>query len=414
MASIRGADFGGATFKDDADFFQATFKSPARFSEATFEADADFSSAAFEDHAYFSEATFKHNTVFSKAKFKAGAYFFQATFKGHAPVLGPMVVKGTLSLDEAQFATPARIEADAITLSCRRGRFLGGVWFILGRSFVVLDESDLSAASLLTGLSAPVDGSMTVPEQPKLLSLQRANVAGLTLGNVNLADCRFAGAHNLDKLRLAADVDFGLSPVMARWERRQVIAEESAWRAERGRRHWIAPAWPDRTMPGDRPKALSPGVIAGLYRALRKAREDAKDEPGAADFYYGEMEMRRHDHGAADTTSGGGSRGLVARSVLFAYWLVSGYGLRAWRSLTALAVVTALFALAFERWGFLTPLEPDSYWTSLLFAFRSTISLADAQVKLTAWGSFFQALLRLTGPVLLGLTLLALRGRVKR
>jgi hypothetical protein len=32
--------------------------------------------------------------------------------------------------------------------------------------------------------------------------------------------------------------------------------------------------------------------IAGLYRALRKGREDARDEPGAADFYYGEMEMR--------------------------------------------------------------------------------------------------------------------------
>ena len=38
---------------------------------------------------------------------------------------------------------------------------------------------------------------------------------------------------------------------------------------------------------------LEPGQIAGLYRELRKGREDAKDEPGAADFYYGEMEMRR-------------------------------------------------------------------------------------------------------------------------
>jgi hypothetical protein len=30
-----------------------------------------------------------------------------------------------------------------------------------------------------------------------------------------------------------------------------------------------------------------------LYRALRKGREDTKDEPEAADFYYGEVEMRR-------------------------------------------------------------------------------------------------------------------------
>jgi hypothetical protein len=31
-----------------------------------------------------------------------------------------------------------------------------------------------------------------------------------------------------------------------------------------------------------------------VYRQLHKGREDAKNEPGAADFYYGECEMRRH------------------------------------------------------------------------------------------------------------------------
>ena len=127
-----------------------------------------------------------------------------------------------------------------------------------------------------------------------MLSLQRANVAGLALGNVDLADCRFAGAHNLDKLRLEAGAVFGLSPAVAGWERRQVIAEEVAWRAARTRPgRWSAPEWLDM----DEPEVLSPGAVAVLYRALRKSREDAKDEPGAADFYYGEMEMRRHDRG---------------------------------------------------------------------------------------------------------------------
>jgi hypothetical protein len=32
-----------------------------------------------------------------------------------------------------------------------------------------------------------------------------------------------------------------------------------------------------------------------VYRALCKAFEDSKNEPGAANFYYGGMEMRRHD-----------------------------------------------------------------------------------------------------------------------
>ena len=170
---------------------------------------------------------------------------------------------------------------------------------------------------------------------------------------------------------------------------------------------WSAPEWP---VSGDEPEPLSSGAVAVLYRALRKSREDAKDEPGAADFYYGEMEMRRHDRGE-DNANGRWSRGLVSRGVLTAYWLVSGYGLRAWRSLAALAAVMAVSAGVFRLWGFT---HPASYWKSLLFAFRSTLSLTDAQVTLTAWGGLFQAILRLTGPVLLALTFLALRGRVKR
>jgi hypothetical protein len=79
-----------------------------------------------------------------------------------------------------------------------------------------------------------------------------------------------------------------------------------------------------------------------------------------------------------------------------------------------LAAITALFAIAFHFVGFAKPPQPASYWTSMLYSFRATVSLTDSNVQLTAWGQLLQALLRLTGPVLLGLALLALRGRVKR
>jgi hypothetical protein len=53
-----------------------------------------------------------------------------------------------------------------------------------------------------------------------------------------------------------------------------------------------------------------------------QGREDAKDEPGAADFYYGEMEMRRHAGRPIDTNSdnptGEASRGQVKRAILTA------------------------------------------------------------------------------------------------
>jgi hypothetical protein len=62
------------------------------------------------------------------------------------------------------------------------------------------------------------------------------------------------------------------------------------------RRCSLVPPWPPATRPrlqdsqdcysDDKPEVLSPGAVAVLYRALRKGREDIKDEPGAADFYY--------------------------------------------------------------------------------------------------------------------------------
>jgi hypothetical protein len=91
------------------------------------------------------------------------------------------------------------------------------------------------------------------------------------------------------------------------WTRRQTLAEEQQWRATlvagkptNVRPHpkrvgWYqekAPPWlQERT--GHPPERLDADHVAVLYRALRKAQEDSKNEPGAADFYYGEMEMRR-------------------------------------------------------------------------------------------------------------------------
>jgi hypothetical protein len=90
---------------------------------------------------------------------------------------------------------------------------------------------------------------------------------------------------------------------------------------------------------------------------------------------------------------------------------VSGYGLWAWRALAWLAALTAGFVVAFHQAGFTRPPQPDSYWTSLLYAFRATLSLTDSEVQLTSWGKLLQALLRLTGPVLPALGLLAIRAR---
>ncbi|MEU4588597.1 pentapeptide repeat-containing protein [Kitasatospora aureofaciens] len=456
------ATFIGVTFTDDARFDEVTFAGDAWFSGVTFTNSAWFEGATFRRGARFDGVTFAGDVLFREVTFRRGALFDGVTFAGDARFdgavfsgfrglgrfkrvmfeqarqFGPLLAHQGLVLDEAQFMQPVQIEASTMGLYCRRARFAGGVQFRLRWARVVLDDADFPAPSILTGIPGLANDELQLQEQriartwqrllkggiserPQLLSLWRANVAGLGLSNVIAADCLFTGAHNLDRLRLEADVDFMTTPAVFSvgpwsWDWRQVIAEERAWRSARSPR-WEAPRWP-KWLYSPQPTDLNPAQIAALYRALRKGREDAKDEPGAADFYYGEMEMRRHARPAAggrdDGRTSGASLGRVERCVLTTYWLVSGYGLRAWRAVAWLIVVSAIFALVFHLVGFVSPPQPASYWSSLLYALRATLSLPDSEVKLTAWGKLLQAGLRVTGPVLLSLALLALRGRVKR
>jgi hypothetical protein len=115
------------------------------------------------------------------------------------------------------------------------------------------------------------------------------------------------------------------------------------------------------------------------------------------------MEMRRHSAPPAE------------RSILWLYWLVSGYGLRASRAVIALALTVLVFALLFAAWGF----HPhQNFGRALLFSIESTSGLFRVPETngfvLTAAGEVLQIILRLAGPLLFGLALLALRGRVKR
>jgi hypothetical protein len=112
------------------------------------------------------------------------------------------------------------------------------------------------------------------------------------VANIDLAQCRFAGSHNLDKLRFEAEVSFAAAPARLPWDWQQVLAEERAWRAAQPNRQstrWAAgdwwPAWLHESYRTQWPGVVESAQLAGLYRALRQACEDAKDEPGAADFY---------------------------------------------------------------------------------------------------------------------------------
>jgi hypothetical protein len=373
-------------------------------------------------------------------------------------------VRRRLILDGTRFGRRIHIEAAAATLCARRARFPAGAQLRLRFAHVVLDDADFAAPSILAGVPAFADikeasfariwerlppGPRVERWRPRLLSVRGADVAGLTVSDTDLRACRFAGAHNLDKLRIENAV-LAHSPPGWRWTSRRTIAEEHAWRDRQQLGQTRAPGWYEQDsrapewLSAESPPA---GQVAALYRALRKGREDNKDEPGAADFYYGEMEMRRHGKREEAREERRRKRrgpwlaASIERLVLGLYWLVSGYGLRSWRALTSLLLIVLAAAVVFARWGFAPPEGPTfrpvavsregalvheqkapeqtTGWRRLpdavLFSAQATTALLRGpERRLTPVGDWLHLGLRLTGPVLLGLAVLGLRGRVKR
>ena len=112
---------------------------------------------------------------------------------------------------------------------------------------------------------------------------------------MDLSYCTFSRSTNLDRLRLEAGTTF-LNMTGRFRTKRRVIAQECIWRYSKNRR-WKGPTGiregESRPRGSDKDWGIQATEISEIYRALRKGREDNKDEPGAADFYYGEMEMRR-------------------------------------------------------------------------------------------------------------------------
>jgi uncharacterized protein YjbI with pentapeptide repeats len=455
LASFRRATFGrqarfeSAAFEGAADFDRATFVDHAQFGRARFAGTCDFSDAAFRGQGVFRAAVFAGDAEFDRASFAGDAWFDEARFaadvKFHDATveqcvgftdagferpcyLGPLRVLGSLVLDGVTFEDAVQIVVSANGLSCVAARFRGRAllevrWAEIaldraefGRPTIItaaapageLDETPLAAICRGSGAGGDADDADEArtrgrSDVPRMVSLRRTDVANLTLADVDLHACRFDGAHNLPALRVEGTDVFERTPRSYRGTRRQAIAEEHEWRRDHPRRlqsrGWYPPscAHPD-WLPD--PVTLQPHEIAAIYRDLRKGREDNKDEPGAADFYYGEMEMRRY---AAQTPR-------AERAIIWLYWLVSGYGLRASRTLVALALTIVVFAVLLYAVGMQ---DPDFSMAFLQSVQGAAFRAGDPRV-LTEGGQYLQLPLRLLGPLFLGLMIVSLRGRVKR
>lgn len=420
------ADFGGGEFSDHADFDNARFGADATFHGTIFDDHAGFQNAHFKDTARFVTAKFRSYVDLEGARFAGLADMREASFQ-FARRFGRFEVADRLQLDHCEFAERTTIEVSAAAISAASAIFAEGVRLLVEGAEMELDCVDFGRSATLSALAPHGDDTVHpyLSNQPKLLTLHGAQVSSLAISGVDLTRCRFFGAHGLETMVIEPSCLWCHTPRQRRLSDRQILCEEWGWRqAKEIRRRsegWReAAVWSrgestfeDRLRPFPGERNLLPMELAALYRALRKAREDNKDQAGAGDLYYGEMEMRRN---APSFEGRGRIRSLCDKAIITGYWLLSGYGLKASRALIAWLAVTLVAALALARWG----ISPSpSAGRSVLFAIESTTSLVRPAYLpnpyvLRSTGEAIQVSLRLIGPVLFGLFLLALRARVKR
>jgi pentapeptide repeat protein len=442
--------FQNATFADSASFAEASFSRSANFDGiscaalrmhgANFSNIASFASARVEGLLELADVKCASDLVFNEAilggridvtllHVTGRAWFIRCQFE-RARDFGPIAAYDKLDLDHATFNENVRIEVATPRLLCRKTNFRGGVYLLVRWAQVSLEEAGFGGPAVLVGAPSEFDQLDEEPlynpdrtdGRPSLMSVRRANVANLTVANVDLRPTRFAQAQNLDKMRLGDPVQLAETPERIWWSARSTTAEEQLWRSSHydGRRRsgWYPdtcqiPQWVNDEIAAEAGEPIpAPQELASTYRQLRKGREDSKDEPGAADFYYGEMEMRRK----APIPSGARLSKTLSlyaeHALLWTYWAISGYGLRASRALVSLVLTILLFSLALLAWGF--P-HSHSYSYALLYSAQSVTSLLRAPtVSLTAAGEWLSIGLRLLGPLFFGLILLSLRGRVRR
>ncbi|MGX1480854.1 UNVERIFIED_CONTAM: hypothetical protein RKD50_009662 [Streptomyces canus] len=450
------ASFDGAQFAGPARFHEAQFAGLAMFHEAQFTSEATFSEAQFTGHAMFDGAQFAGPAVFAGARFTRDARFSGTRFEG-VSVLGPLACVNSVVLSGAIFAVPVTLEIEARHVVCARTRWESTATVRLRNAGLDLSHAVLIAPVAVLARSTPFTlNDTTVNVAPpiaqgmngrvQVISVQGVDAAHLVLTDTDLTHCLFSGAFHLDQIRLEGRTTFpdvptgwhrrGVIPI--RYARRRVLAEEHYWRYHNGphRRGWYR-GWHRGPHPSDPSRIRGPEDVAALYRQLRKAFEDGKNEPGAADFYYGECEMRRHD-------LSGTSRG--ERLLLWGYWLLSGYGLRASRAFGWLLAAMTVTVLLLMGAGLPTH-DPDPATTGTLqgsrislntstpvpalhggwsqrmtwvraekatrIAVNSVVFRSSGQ-NLTTAGTYIEMASRLLEPTLLALGALAIRGRIKR
>lgn len=145
------------------------------------------------------------------------------------------------------------------------------------------------------------------------------------------------------------------------------------------------------------------GSLKETYQLLKEKYSQMGDHATAGDFHYGEMEMKRREHGRL---------GRVFCPE-FLYWALSGYGVGYVRSFLVLTSLVLLFACAY--YWFEPVVFSCDFSKALLFSVQtSTLQRPLLPSKLSEVGMWLNALEMILGPIQIALFGLAVRMRLKR
>jgi uncharacterized protein YjbI with pentapeptide repeats len=422
-----------ARFEADPSFVGATFGDRARLTEWRVNGDLEMRSAHFLGSVSLHGARVSENAIFTVASFDGlidvgqfscggSAYFGDVTINA-ADRFGPFHAVGSIDLRSAIIRSPCAFVLAANTIDFSEARFLVPLRITVSGGDVMMDRLQNDSRLILTA-PQPI-GVKTTP--PRLVSVRGADLASVVVAGVDVRALRFEGAEGIDGLRIDSGISFQHAPRGARTHR-EVVAEEHAMRAKpTSGAEWNPPA--TRLLAGMHARPVGPGELARIYRGLRKVREDSRDAPGAADFYYGEMEMRRLAARAHLGEWGGpGQWGLHAGTYLLLefYRLFGGYGVRPSRPFLLFVFLAALAAVAIDCGDLIHQVLPGkdathhilvaaSFEECLVFVLRSAFLLPTSSgVSASIGAEWIQIAARVLGPLLIGLFAFGMRARVHR
>ncbi|WP_234897293.1 pentapeptide repeat-containing protein [Mycolicibacterium vanbaalenii] len=413
---INGADFTDSTFVSDVCFKGVTFGGETSFAGTTFEGSLRFEKVTLADVS-FGGAHARGSVTFddvevtgdlrSDSEMRIGAMHANTLHCRNVSTFASIGSVGDVEIYDSTFDARFIAKIDSPNVKFANSRFDTGLTLTLTAGALILDHASFGEPSVITGF--------TNDSPAGIVSLTDVDVSKLTLRNVDLSRCHFGSAYGVDEL----------------------IMDNVRWGHPR---HW----WQsDRAvLAEEKTTDVDPASVARIYRGLRKAVETSKDDAGAADFYYGEMLMRRRrrlrDIGKGNAASR--LAALVDYTLLSVYWAISGFGLRVGRSLAAFAVLVGACTILLAAAGYpvaeptfvpvgvtsdgllvYSPevLPSNKFGDNLGRAFRlaaqSSVSLLQTPAQsLTPAGDWIVLVLRFTGPIVLGLAILAVRNKLRR